>query len=101
MDNNNNFDRSIDWHIRCNYRHPLLFPQDLIRLFACYNDGIINLLGKLATEHNKRTFIDEVHIGCILSIIMLLLMLLLRIRACVIAVILLHSISCPASQTLC
>ena len=28
----------------------ILLSKDLIRLFACYNDGIINLLGKTNTE---------------------------------------------------
>jgi len=32
----------------------MLLFKDLIRLFACYNDGIINLLGKfLALKTNK------------------------------------------------
>ena len=32
----------------------MLLFRDLIRLFACYNDGIINLLGKLMNTRMKR-----------------------------------------------
>ena len=31
----------------------MLLFRDLIRLFACYNDGIINLLGKFLTKFYK------------------------------------------------
>lgn len=31
----------------------LLLFKDLIKLYACYNDGIINLLGKELNEYNK------------------------------------------------
>ncbi len=32
----------------------LLLFRDLIRLFACYNDGIINLLGQYYLEEKKK-----------------------------------------------
>jgi hypothetical protein len=34
----------------------MLLFRDLIRLFACYNDGIINLLGKIFSVGKTRVF---------------------------------------------